>query len=155
MKGVKITHNDRPDSQKTKAADMEAALIDVKVLAQLSADVGAELLPEIIDSYLSEIPARVEAITTAASLGNCSLVAKEAHPLKSSSAAIGAMQLADLAGVLESAGREQNLQEIEVGTQSLVDTYDRTRDALLTLDLENHESRKDAPENTSIKGSEV
>ena len=148
MKGVKITHNNRPDSQKTKAADKEAALIDLEVLAQLSADVGAELLPEIIDSYLSEIPARVEAITTAASLGNCSLVAKEAHPLKSSSAAIGAMQLADLASVIESVGRAQNLQKIEVSTQSLVDTYDRTRNALMTLDLENHEPRKDAPDHS-------
>ncbi len=54
----------------------------------------------------------MDAITAAATTGNCELVAKEAHPLKSSSASIGAMALAELASQLEHAGREHDLEKI-------------------------------------------
>jgi PAS domain S-box-containing protein len=135
MKGVESTDSDRADIQKTEADDMESVLIDREVMNLLRIDVGSELLPEIIDAYLSELASRVEAITRAVSLGDFSLLAKEAHPLKSSSAAIGAMQLADLASDLESAGREQDLKKIKISIIVLADLSDQTRDALLALDL--------------------
>ncbi len=98
-------------------------------------DVGAELLPQIIDTYLSEAAARVDAITAAAACGNCELVAKEAHPLKSSSANLGAMRLTELASLLEHAGREHDLEKIALAVLHLPRLLEQTREALLKVQL--------------------
>ena len=128
-------HKVQSSSQKIEVDERKSALIDLEIITQLSVDVGAELLPEIINAYLAEIPSRIEAIVRAASSGNCRLLAKEAHPLKSSSAAIGAMRLADLAEILELAGRAQDLKKIKIVVRSLQSTADQTRDVLLALEL--------------------
>ena len=133
--GMEAQHKDQSSSQEIESDEKKSALIEPEIISQLSADVGAELLPEIINSYLAEIPSRIAAITRAASLGNCSLLAKEAHPLKSSSAAVGAMRLSDLAGTLESAGRDQDIKKIKIVIRSLQSAADHTRDVLLALEL--------------------
>jgi PAS domain S-box-containing protein len=137
MNGIKSVDSDRLDILKTEADEKDSALVDREVINLLVADVGVELLPEIIDTFLAEIPSRIEAITRAATQGDFALLVKEAHPLKSSSAAIGAMRLADLAGILESAGRKQDLEKIKIAIQALEDTSDQTRDVLLSLELKN------------------
>ena len=133
LKAIKSTDSDLPNTKNADLDNKEPALIDTEVVNLLGTNVGPELLPQIINIYLSEVPARVNAITRAASLGDFALVAKEAHPLKSSSASIGAMQLADLASTLESAGREQDLEIIEKHINYLANLSDRTQTALLNL----------------------
>jgi len=113
--------------------DNRAALIDRAVINQRRSDVGAELIPEIINAYLAEIPSRVETIIRAVPPGDFSLLEKEAHTLKSSSASVGAMRLADIAKDLECAGREQDLRKIEISIKVLTELSDQTRDALLAL----------------------
>ena len=98
-------------------------------------DVGAELLPQIIGIYLSEVPAQVDAITAAAACGNCELVAKEAHHLKSSSAYLGAMGLAELASQLEHAGREHDLEKIVQEILHLPSLSEQTREEFLRIDI--------------------
>jgi len=134
-KEVEARHKVQSSSQKIEMDEKKSALIDLEIISQLSVDVGVELLPEIINAYLAEIPSRIEAIVREASSGNCCLLAKEAHPLKSSSAAIGAMRLADLAEILELAGRAQDLKKIKIVVRSLQSTADQTRDVLLALEL--------------------
>jgi HPt (histidine-containing phosphotransfer) domain-containing protein len=111
----------------------DTSIIDTKILSVLIGDVGAELLPLIIDKYLSEAPARVDAIIAAAACGNCELVAKEAHPLKSSSASLGAMGLAELASQLENAGREHDLEKIVLEVLHLPSLFEQTREELLRV----------------------
>jgi len=111
----------------------DTSIIDTKILGVLIGDVGAELLPQIIDKYLSEAPARVDAIAAAAACGNCELVAKEAHPLKSSSASLGAMGLAELASQLENAGREHDLEKIVLEVLHLPSLFEQTREELLRV----------------------
>jgi PAS domain S-box-containing protein len=111
----------------------DTSIIDTKILGVLIGDVGAELLPQIIDKYLSEVLARVDAITAAAACGNCELVAKEAHPLKSSSASLGAMGLAELASQLENAGREHDLEKIVLEALHLPSLFEQTREELLRV----------------------
>jgi HPt (histidine-containing phosphotransfer) domain-containing protein len=113
--------------------DADLPIIDSDILSELGENVGAELLPEIIDTFLSECAARVDAIAAASATGDCALVAKEAHPLKSSSANIGALRLADLARVLEHAGREQNLETIVRDVSQLSDLSKQTREDMLRL----------------------
>jgi PAS domain S-box-containing protein len=133
LKAIKSEDSGLSNTKNADSNDKEPALIDREVVNLLGTNVGPELLPQIINIYLSEVPARVNAITRAASLGDFALVAKEAHPLKSSSASIGAMQLADLASTLESAGREQDLEIIEKHITYLTNLSDRTQAALLNL----------------------
>jgi HPt (histidine-containing phosphotransfer) domain-containing protein len=105
-------------------------VIDVKVLKTLEQEVGAEYLPDIIDSYLSEAPALVDEITTAVALGDCEPVTRGAHPLKSSSANLGAMVLSELARKLELAGREHDLEKIRQEVVPLSDLFEQTREEL-------------------------
>jgi len=113
--------------------DTDTSIIDAKILGVLIVDIGAELLPRIIDTYLSEVPARVDAITAAAACGNCERVAKEAHPLRSSSANLGAMGLAELASQLEQAGREHDLEKIVREVLHLPSLFELTRTELLRV----------------------
>ncbi len=108
-------------------------VMDADVLSVLGSNVGAELLPQIIDAYLAECMERVNAIVAASESGDCALVAKEAHPLKSSSENIGALRLADLARSLEHAGREQDLEKIVQEISQLPGLSEQTREELLRL----------------------
>ncbi|MBT4520021.1 MAG: response regulator [Halieaceae bacterium] len=114
----------------TNPADTNTSIIDTEILSTLTRDVGTELLPKIIDKYLSEIPVRVNAITAAADSNDCALIAKEAHPLKSSSAYMGAMGLAELASTLEQAGLELNLEKIKQEVLHLPGLFEQTREEL-------------------------
>jgi CheY-like chemotaxis protein len=128
LKGLELLPATTNSSNDIKLTD--TPIIDAKILSVLIGDVGAELLPQIIDKYLSEVTARVDAITAAAACGNCELVAKEAHPLKSSSAYLGAMGLAELASQLEHAGREHDLEKIVLEVLHLPSLFEQTREEL-------------------------
>jgi len=45
------------------------------------------------------------------------------------------MRLSDLAGTLESAGRDQDIKKIKIVIRSLQSASDHTRDVLLALEL--------------------
>ena len=135
LKGLELSPATTNSSNDIKLTDTDTSIIDAKILSVLIANVGAELLPQIIDTYLSEVPARVDAITAAAACGNCELVEKEAHPLKSSSAYLGAMGLAELASQLERAGREHDLEKIVLEVLHLPSLFEQTREELLRVHL--------------------
>jgi CheY-like chemotaxis protein len=135
LKGLELLPATTSSSNDIKLTDTETSIVDTKILSVLIGNVGAERLPHIIDVYLSEIPAWVDAITVAAARGNCELVAKEAHPLNSSSASFGAMALAELASQLEQAGREHDLEKIALEVLHLPSLLEQTREALLKVQL--------------------
>jgi PAS domain S-box-containing protein len=119
------------DANSTEMSGTGMTIIDANVLGTLKENVGAELLPQIIDTYVSELSARIEAITAAAKCGDCELVTAEAHPLKSSSAYFGAVALAELANQLERAGRECDLDAIRQGALHLPQVSSQTKETLL------------------------
>ena len=82
----------------------------------------------------------MDAITAAAACGNCELVAKEARPLKSSSANLGAMGLSELASQLEQAGREHDLEKIVLEVLHLPSLFEQTREELLGVRRDTEES---------------
>jgi len=116
-----------------KQADTNTAVFDTKIFGILEKDIGAEVMPQIIDTFLSEAMVGIEAIIAAAHGDNCELVEMEAHPLKSSSAILGAMGLAELASQLEQAGRGCDLGKIRQGIQQLPHLFERTREELLKV----------------------
>jgi len=131
LKGHEPLSAPESSSNDIKPTDTDTTIFDPKILDVLVENVGAELMPQIIDSYLSEVVVRIEAITSAADCGNCELVEMEAHPLKSSSTIFGAMGLAELASKLEYAGRGHDLEKIRQGALHLPRLFEQTREELL------------------------
>lgn len=64
-----------------------------------------EFVDELIDTYLADASLQLEAMRAAASSGNAAALVRPAHSLKSSSANVGAMALADICRTLEVAAR--------------------------------------------------
>lgn len=77
--------------------------VDRTVLDELSRSVGddAEFLRELVETYLDDAPQQIEAIRSGLAKRDVERVHRAAHTLKSSSASIGAMTLAEMSHELE------------------------------------------------------
>ena len=64
-----------------------------------------EFVDELIDTYLADASVQLDAMQAAASSGDAAALVGPAHSLKSSSANVGAMALADICRALEAAAR--------------------------------------------------
>ena len=84
-----------------------APVLDAGVLAELTASVGGDrgFVRDLIETYLADGEAQVEAIDAALDANDSAALIRPAHTLKSSSATLGAMRIADAARALESSGR--------------------------------------------------
>jgi CheY-like chemotaxis protein/HPt (histidine-containing phosphotransfer) domain-containing protein len=71
----------------------------------LQAEGGDGLLARVIETYFDSAPGLVEAVANAVEKGDASAIADAAHPLKSSSALLGALRLSELCQELEALGR--------------------------------------------------
>ncbi|MEJ2592203.1 MAG: response regulator [Candidatus Thiodiazotropha sp.] len=95
--------------------------IDRSVLEELY-EIMEEDFVSVIQSYLKSAPGLMHGIRDAIKAGDMDALVKSAHPLKSSSANVGAMALSQLARELEFKGRERD-------ASGLVETYNRTAEA--------------------------
>ena len=92
------------------------------------------LLAKVIGIYLNNSPTLVQRLGKAVAQGDANALLEAAHSLKSSSANLGATQLAALCKELEQRGRERRLAGVPELLQELETHYLRARDAL-TLEL--------------------
>jgi len=88
-------------------AEPAEPVLDEAVLAELLATTGDDpaFLRELVETYLAEAPAQVEAIAVAVARADAAALVRPAHTLKSSSATMGALRLSAVARRLEMAGR--------------------------------------------------
>ncbi len=86
--------------------------IDAKVIASLRKILRGDsaAFAELIECYLTEAPKLVENISTAIATQDAQTLWKTAHQLKSSSASVGAMTLAQVCKQLEAQGRSNKFQ---------------------------------------------
>ncbi|MGZ6256314.1 MAG: Hpt domain-containing protein [Candidatus Limnocylindria bacterium] len=91
--------------------DVEPPVLDEAILAELRATTGDDdgFVRELVETYLADVPAQLEAIATAIEAGDAASLVRPAHTLKSSSATVGALRLAAIARRLEMAGRAGEL----------------------------------------------
>jgi PAS domain S-box-containing protein len=111
---------------------LKIAKIDAKIFQSLRDMVRGDrvLFAELIGCYLTETPKLVQDISTAIATQDAQTVWKAAHQLKSSSASIGAIALAQLCKVLEAQGRNRKLENsVELLTQ-LYQEYQQVKTAL-------------------------
>ena len=80
-------------------------LVNRRTLAQLEEDVGAELLPEILTTFLAETERRLGLLEARVMAGDALGAADEAHALKGSSGTFGAMALRHAVHEMELSGR--------------------------------------------------
>ena len=103
------------------------ALDQIRTLQQKGAP---DLVGEVIQLYLTDAPRLKEAMEAAGLRGDGDGLRKAAHTLKSSSANIGALGLADLCRELERIGRQGKLENIEQVLSELEKEYHRVLTAL-------------------------
>ena len=85
----------------------EDPVLDPVVLDELRESVGndEEFISDLVATYISEGDEHLAAMEAAAEAGDAAAIVRPAHTLKSSSAALGAMRLAQIARDIEMAGR--------------------------------------------------
>jgi HPt (histidine-containing phosphotransfer) domain-containing protein len=93
------------------------------------------LLKLVIDSYLADLPRLLQDIRTAVELSDAQALEFSAHTLKSSSATVGAIPLAELCKQLENRGRTGALAESAMMVERLEAECERVRDALESLNF--------------------
>jgi len=111
----------------------EKSPLDAKALNQIRAlqQKGApDLVGQVIQLYLTDAPRLKEAMEAAGLRGDGDGLRKAAHTLKSSSANVGAMGLADLCRELERIGRQGELENIGPMLNELEKEYRRVLAAL-------------------------
>ncbi|QKQ74870.1 PAS domain S-box protein [Nostoc sp. TCL240-02] len=118
--------------QEEQNQTLKSAKIDAKILQSLRDIVRGDrvVFAELIKCYLTETPRLVQDIRTAIANRDAQTIWKAAHQLKSSSASIGAIALAQLCKVLEAQGRSSELDNsVELLTQ-LYQEYEQVKTAL-------------------------
>ncbi|WP_313931779.1 MULTISPECIES: PAS domain S-box protein [Nostoc] len=85
---------------------------------------------ELIECYLTETPKLVQNISTAIATQDAQTLWKTAHQLKSSSASVGAMTLAQLCKQLERQGRSNKFQSSLESISQLHQEYEQVKTAL-------------------------
>jgi two-component system, sensor histidine kinase and response regulator len=108
-------------------------LVDEAVLAELQASVGGDraFVLELIDAYVSDGAAYIDAIATAIAATDADALVRPAHTLKSSSATLGATRMAAIARELEMIGRAGTVDASAAGLLAGVrSAWPATGDAL-------------------------
>ncbi|MFB2919566.1 response regulator [Aerosakkonema funiforme] len=130
----------RPNDRKTQIPRPQSidplALQAIRDMAGKEA--AGELLEEVIDCFLEDVPQLLQAIQTAVEIGDWRTLIRAAHTLKSTSATLGAATLAELSRQLEALGQNGNLEQASAialpartGNQSLINLeYEAVKAAL-------------------------
>ena len=71
-----------------------------------------DVVTEFIDSYLADLPGRIEALHAAVAAGDPPRVRSAAHALKGSSASLGATAVASVCGRMEAAARAGDVEAV-------------------------------------------
>ena len=90
-----------------------------------------EFVDELIDTYLADASVQLEAMQAAASSGDAAALVRPAHSLKSSSANVGAMALADICRALETAARTGDVPDAQERVADCDRAFADARAALL------------------------
>lgn len=114
--------------------DLQSAL-DMRALDELRASVGGdqEFLTELIDDFLDDAPAQLEALRTAASSGDADTAKRAAHTLKGTSRTFGAGELAGLCQEAEAAAGPGDLDSVRSRLDAIDVEWSRVRTELIAL----------------------
>ncbi|NJN62851.1 MAG: response regulator, partial [Coleofasciculaceae cyanobacterium RL_1_1] len=122
------TSSDRDAARSNPAAAEPLTIkLDEQMLENLR---DLDALVELLELYLDEAPTLMDGIAVAIAHGDALDLKNNAHSLKSTSAAIGAMALSLLSKELEEIGKSGDLSNVEPVAEQLKRTYDATVTAI-------------------------
>jgi HPt (histidine-containing phosphotransfer) domain-containing protein len=109
------------------------SVIDMPTFEALKEAMGADFLPELIQSYFEETPGLLSKLQQALVARDSDAFRQAAHSIKSTSNSFGALEFGALAKELEMMGREGKLENAPGKVESLVKDYELIRQALMEL----------------------
>jgi len=117
-------------------ADREPVL-DAAVLDELRATVGddVEFMADLVETYVRETTGHLDAMSSAAADADAASIVRPAHTLKSSSAALGALRLAQIAREIEVTGRAGSTETLATQVEEASAVWQETYGALTTAGL--------------------
>jgi signal transduction histidine kinase/DNA-binding response OmpR family regulator/HPt (histidine-containing phosphotransfer) domain-containing protein len=107
-------------------------MIDRNVLEELY-EIMEDDFVSVLESYLKSAPGLMHSIRDAVKAGDLESLVKSAHPLKSSSANVGAMELSILARELEFKGRQGDASGLVASYNQTAEIYRRSISELKTI----------------------
>ena len=112
-------------------------ILDTGVLDELRASVGDDeaFISDLIATYVGEGTDHLEAMEAAAAARDAAAIVRPAHTLKSSSAALGAMRLAQIAREIEAAGRAGEVEGLAGQVADARTAWDETLSAMRAAGL--------------------
>ncbi|ROR26930.1 signal transduction histidine kinase [Vibrio crassostreae] len=113
----------------TNQVDLE--LVDESVLEQMIRDTSADIIPILIDHYVTESQTRLLAIREATSNRDAQTLEFEVHTLGSTALSLGNRPLGELSRALEQKCLEQEHDEAFLRIDELLELADRSIKALL------------------------
>lgn len=116
-------------TEEAPATSPTNALIDLNTLRQLEEDTSSDLMPQMIAVFLRELEAREARLKDGVKSQDLSVLAAEAHALKSSAATFGAARVAGQARRVDLASREKNTQEAMEAAKAVLESIGPTIDA--------------------------
>jgi HPt (histidine-containing phosphotransfer) domain-containing protein len=91
---------------------MAENLIDPAALDDLVEDIGADEVADLLDVFLDDVPQQLELLSDGLDAGDCAMIGRVAHTLKSTSALVGADDAASRLRELESAAEAGDLDRL-------------------------------------------
>lgn len=112
---------------------MTDPVLDPAALRNLLDITGGDLefVDELVDTYLGDAVVQLDAMRAAATAGDADALVRPAHSLKSSSANVGAMSLAEACRSLEADGRSGSVPDAAERVAGCETTFASVQTALL------------------------
>jgi HPt (histidine-containing phosphotransfer) domain-containing protein len=110
-----------------------AEVINLDTFQELKATLGADFIHELIDAYCEETPRMLDQLRQALSQNDADTFQRVAHSIKSSSASLGAFELAAQARQLEALGRDRKLADSDEKLNALESMYNQVVNSLKEL----------------------
>jgi|GEM_PF-968203 len=120
-------------SQEEAGESANQIAIDFAVLesiCEMAGDEASLLVEEMINSYLDDTEIRLQAIAQAIIEADAESIFQAAHSMKSSSANLGAVNLAQLCEELEELGRNRTIDDVEVILSNAASEFQQVQQAL-------------------------
>lgn len=86
--------------------------LDPEVMDQLVADLGADLLPRLFETFVTELESRMQTLRAAVRVGDAAAAGGEGHAIKSSAATFGMEALRLVSFEIEQAGRAGDIARV-------------------------------------------
>lgn len=122
----------RNGSERRPVPDALDHVLDQGTLESLMDSVGgdAEFMIELIDTYLADAPEQLQALNTSLAAGDGEGLVRPAHTLKSASASLGALGLAERCRQLELAAKAGSLEGAAGSIEEIAAELERVVGAL-------------------------